>query len=363
MVEGTRLENEQGRKSLAGWNPAPSANSDASDGAATAWPPVAPPLRTCAMRPPNRRRRHGFAASRSSLPFIAISQQRGDKWNQSRVAENQILNRSEIDRSKLVIDLSRGAQAALFEYNIFCGAIRKPAEEIAFQCKCGRLCTLPKGSLRDAPQTTKGVDGSLLCTACGGYCVDYSMKTPFSPAVAAGLRELQQLFAQAISDNYMTLCYYFYSSLQSFNPRFNEVHFLCDHEVKYRSVAVRREIHRMHLFKLSTLLRTAFNHELRNAFSHSEYQLSENGVYLPRYHRLITSQQLTDSFLAAYFVQKSLFDFMQAERQRFIDAGGYEESGWTIKPLLDKDGFAIEIVGSSGASITGRVRKQNRMAK
>ena len=341
------------------------------------------------------------------------------------------------------------------EYRIFRGVVRKPGDEIAFQCKCGRLATLPANASREDTLTTKDTDGRLLCTSCGEYGIDYSVRLALSPMVTSGLHELKKIFRQALSENYMTLCYYFYSSLQSFNPRFNEVYFLCDQifdmhcrntlfaaldedgilrlqlkrenvelqemilmllminhvteiaelyeilftiakiakgehfligddgrsihgvgyqlrapegtpdRLKYRIVTVRREVHRMHLFKLSKLLRCAFNHELRNAFSHSEYRLSDKGVYLSRYRRLITPQQFTDTFFAAFYVQKTLFDFMEKERQRFIETGGYSESGWKIEPLVSEHGFAIKISSSGPTSATGRGadRTQREAAK
>jgi hypothetical protein len=113
-----------------------------------------------------------------------------------------------------------------------------------------------------------------------------------------------------------------------------------------RIAMVRNEVHRANLLKLSRLIRVAFNAELRNAFSHSEYQLSEEGIYLTKYRRTISSDQLYQSFIACYLIQQTIYKFMEDERHRFIQSAGFQEQGWRIEPVVDEKGFAIRLVGS-----------------
>lgn len=362
--------------------------------------------------------------------------------------ENRIHDLAQIDRSRLIVDLKHGAYNAYTAYGVTKGKIADP-DCIVFQCDCGRLGVLPTQALNAETFKQKIKDSRLLCSECGTYEVDFEAPIELTGAVAAGLHELQQLFGRAVADNYMTLCWYFYSSLRSFQPRFMEAHSLCesifdlhhrsllqaqlhtdklsplrldieeahrqemmvmlllinhvteiaelydilytiamiaksehflvrddgvsfqdvglqlhDNEndqdrLKRRIVNLRRAIHQLTLLRLSNLIRIAFNHELRNAFSHSEYKLSNDGVYLTRYHRTVSSSSLVETFLGAYLVQKSIFDFMAVERQRFIRSGGYEEQGWRIAPIVEGNNFAINLTFSApGPGVTGRVRRR-----
>ena len=65
-------------------------------------------------------------------------------------------------------------------------------------------------------------------------------------------------------------------------------------------------------------------------------------------------------FMGAYALQDAIYTIIETERQRFIASGGYEEAGWKIVPLVDGDGFAVQITNASpGPGVTGRVRRES----
>lgn len=366
-----------------------------------------------------------------------------------RVAENEILDLKELDLSKLRFDISDGAQKAHAVYHFFRGALDID-DQIAFQCECGNLGVLPSKKIEEGNSDSFFSKGKLLCVECGSYGIDLFAPSPLPPVVRNGLRELKKIFQKAIDDNYMTLCYYFYSSLASFQYRFHQVNAVCDHvyeiiarniliarldvdnigqiktdkidlrteeiilqlvlinhvfelaelpdilltvlkisesehfligddghsiwpvglkikferteddQARRRIVTLRRMIHEKNYFKLSKLIRKAFNPEVRNAFSHSEYRIEEEGIVLTGYNdRFVKNQDLFEMYMGAYAIQDAIYNIMNHERQRFIAQGGYEESGWKIEPIVEKDSFAVRIVGSSPASKpTGRKRQE-----
>ena len=342
-----------------------------------------------------------------------------------KTAQNEIRALSELDLAKLRFDISRSAQEAHAIFNVFRRALKKD-DEIPFQCPCGNLGVVPRDLLQKQPSENFLNDGQLICAKCGSYNLDLVFPPPYTALIADGLKELERIFRKAVKDNYMTLCYYLYSSLVSFQPRFHEVSSVCDYiydiisrnvllaqldsdkigqfkvsvddlrveeiilqlmlinhvfelaelpdviltilcisesehfligddglsifpvglrikfeqdekdQARKRIVLLRREIHKKNYFKLSKLLRRALNPEVRNAFSHSEYRIEKEGVRLTGYNdRLVTNQCLFDMFMAAYWIQKTIYDYFRSERERFIASGGYEEGGWRIDPIVE----------------------------
>ena len=366
-----------------------------------------------------------------------------------RTARNEIRALSELDLAKLHFDISRSAQEAHSVYYFFRGALKRD-DQIPFQCPCGKLGIVSRHALEKPPFKSFLRDGQLLCVECGAYRLDLMAPPPYTPLITGGIAELNKVFKKAIADNYMTLCYYLYSSLMSFQPRFHEVSAVCSHiydiiarnvllaqlnvdkigqfkvnendlrteevilqlmlinhvfelaelpdvlltilsisegehfligddgrsilpvglcikfdqgeqdKARKRMVHLRREIHDKNYFKLSRLIRKAFNPEVRNAFSHSEYRIEKEGVRLTGYNnRLVANQDLFEMFMAAYSIQEAIYTFIEAERQRFIASGGYEECGWRIEPIVEGNSFAVRIVGTSPAcGPTGRVRRE-----
>ena len=145
----------------------------------------------------------------------------------SKIISNEIKTFSELDASKLQFDISLGAQGAHATYFFFRNGLKRE-DQVSFQCPCGRLGVLPKGELKN-PTFKKFIkDGLLLCYECGSYNIELLAPPPYSPMILKGIAQLERIFRKAIDDNYMTLCYYLYSSLRSFHQRFHEVNTVCD---------------------------------------------------------------------------------------------------------------------------------------
>jgi hypothetical protein len=110
--------------------------------------------------------------------------------------------------------------------------------------------------------------------------------------------------------------------------------------------------------KLANLLKRCFNTELRNAFSHSEYEIRGHEIYLTKYKRTITEEALADAFIGSYYILESLTQFIEGERQRFAASGGIEEGGWTLKPNIFEGKMSVTLSSSSPVCTpTGRVRR------
>lgn len=125
--------------------------------------------------------------------------------------------------------------------------------------------------------------------------------------------------------------------------------------VKRRAALVKLELHKRKYHKLQRLVKLAFNSQFRNAFAHSNYIFMDDGVHLCNCDRLIPYGKLEESFGAAYFLQHMLFDFINLQRQRFIERGFYEEGGCRIEPIVSEDhGFAVQVQFSSLGKGPGR---------
>lgn len=109
----------------------------------------------------------------------------------------------------------------------------------------------------------------------------------------------------------------------------------------------------------ANLLKRTLNTEVRNAFSHSEYEIRGHEVFLTKYNRSLSEEALADSFIAAYYILETLVQFIEDERGAFIQSGGIEEGGWHLKPAMEGDGFTLELSSQSPLpQPTGRVRRQ-----
>ena len=117
--------------------------------------------------------------------------------------------------------------------------------------------------------------------------------------------------------------------------------------VKFKIAVVKKWFRERKYMKLAKLVQIAFNHELRNAFSHADYKLTKTGVYLTRNKREVSYEALQESFIGAYHLLSELASLVLAAREKFIKSGGYTEAGWTITPRVSEKGFSIQVSGSS----------------
>src|SRR5262249_43814785 len=106
--------------------------------------------------------------------------------------------------------------------------------------------------------------------------------------------------------------------------------------------------HKRSYFKLKNLIKIAFNHEVRNAFSHSEYEIRKDTLYLTKYKREIPLASLEESFIAAHLLQGAIYSFLERTRNEFIASDGYTEGGVSISPIVSEEGFAISIKWRGG---------------
>lgn len=131
--------------------------------------------------------------------------------------------------------------------------------------------------------------------------------------------------------------------------------------VKFKISTLKKWLRSRKYMKLAKLIQIAFNYELRNAFAHAEYRMSERGIYLTRYKREIPFSALQESFIAAYQLLTDLSSLIRSAREKFISSGGYSESGWTITPHQSEKGFSIQISSSSPLpSPTGKKRQAQK---
>ncbi len=364
---------------------------------------------------------------------------------------NEVNSLSELDTTKLKFDLSNGAQDAHALYFFFKNTLEQD-NTISFQCSCGQLGIIPVTEINTPPFNSYIENGECLCMACGKYGLQLEAPPPHTPLIIQGTGELNRIFQKALDDNYMTLCYYLYSSLHSFQHRFYEVNAVCDtimdisvrnvllfqtstdgvgqfkvsendlrkeevllqlmlishvfelaelpdvllsilsiaesehfligddgrslwpvglrvqfeggerDQARKRIVFLRREIHKKNYFKLSRLLKKAFNPEVRNAFSHSEYKIVEDGIILTGFNnRLVTNEDLFEMYMGAYSIQEMIFVFIDSQRRQLIANGGYEECGWKLTPIVDGNAFSVKVSTSNpGGSPTGRVRREQQ---
>lgn len=117
--------------------------------------------------------------------------------------------------------------------------------------------------------------------------------------------------------------------------------------VKFKITFLKDWLKKKKYGKLAELIRVACNHEVRNAFSHSDYILTETGVYLTRNKREVSYQSLHESFIAAYYLLNTLATRIKKSRDEFISSGGYSESGWEITPCVSDHGISVQITTSS----------------
>lgn len=127
--------------------------------------------------------------------------------------------------------------------------------------------------------------------------------------------------------------------------------------VKFKITFLKDWLKKKRYGKLAELIRLAFNYEVRNAFSHSDYMLTKTGVYLRRNNREVSYQSLHESFIAAYYLLNTLVTRIKQARDEFINSGGYSESGWEIEPCVSEHGVSVQISTSSPkGSSTGKKR-------
>lgn len=108
----------------------------------------------------------------------------------------------------------------------------------------------------------------------------------------------------------------------------------------------------------ANLLKRSLNTDVRNAFSHSEYEIRDHSVFLTRYGRTISEEDLGDAFIGAFYILETLVQFIQDERDSFFESGEIEEGGWKLSAVR-KDG-RVSLTLSTNSPVTqptGKVRR------
>ncbi len=121
---------------------------------------------------------------------------------------------------------------------------------------------------------------------------------------------------------------------------------------------LRREILCGKNIAFANLLKRSLNTDVRNAFSHSEYEIRGNEVFLTKYNRSVSEEALGDAFIGAYYILETLVQFIESERDAFIASKGLEEGGWKLTAEENDDRMSLQLSSSSPlCQPTGRVRR------
>lgn len=369
---------------------------------------------------------------------------------------NRIKSFKDIDKNIFKLNFSQGS---ILEYHtlwksksIFKSV--EPKGEYVIQCKCGRVDNVVEG-LYQRLKKKKVRDNfiEILCTECSKVNVAFNNAYDIPDKLKPGFKQLSKIFEKASSDNYMTMCYFFWHCMAAKREKMQEIiyssnlifdmymknnlegflishgisniiieesyhnqrqYLLCllslnhiieidvlydlilslvliaeseifligddgrtinnsvgvtitrgdgDEEkdtVKMKVSTLKTELNKRNYNKVAKLIKTAFNYEVRNAFAHADYIFTETGIYLSRNKREITYDNLQESFIAATFLLQAFSDLIKKEQDKFIESGGYEESGWKIEPIIQGNSFSIRISTSSPAcGPTGKKRNKN----
>lgn len=121
---------------------------------------------------------------------------------------------------------------------------------------------------------------------------------------------------------------------------------------------LRQEVLKGNHKAFANLLRRTFNSEVRNAFSHSEYEIRGHEIYLTKYKRSISEEYLADAFIGAYFILETLVQFIEDRREALLQSDGIQEGGWNLKAKLDENKMSLTLSSTSPSpQPTGRVRR------
>lgn len=108
----------------------------------------------------------------------------------------------------------------------------------------------------------------------------------------------------------------------------------------------------------SNLLKRSLNTDVRNAFSHSEYEIRDHAVFLTKYNRSISEEFLGDAFIGAFYILETLVQFIEDEREAFFESDGIEEGGWKLSATREDGRVSLKLSSISPMpQPTGRIRR------
>lgn len=116
-----------------------------------------------------------------------------------------------------------------------------------------------------------------------------------------------------------------------------------DARIKYKIRAIKKACRKYNLEHVLFLLRNGCDLQIRNAFSHSEYTLVNEGMLLTRVGRTVSFDELHDKVFGLYYFVIHVLEFIELQRRTFIEVGEYEESGVKLISSQKDGAFSVTI--------------------
>ena len=123
----------------------------------------------------------------------------------------------------------------------------------------------------------------------------------------------------------------------------NEADELIDGAVKGKTKIIKEYLVQNHRQDLLRIIKHSFDHDLRNIYSHSEYEFTEEGIYSRKRKRKISYNELNTKADALRYIVLYVTKFIEQQRKNFIDAGIYNGAGYKLTPIIKDDGIAIKV--------------------